>query len=598
VEAVAAARVGVVGELDGAGGVLQSLAEDGRAVGEPRRVRDLAAAVAEVERTFRPRWVWAGTDALYPGLLPGLTDHQSRLGRCHDVALTERLLLGAEGGYGRPRSLGAAWARLHGLPEPADTGPLHTEQADQDALFTVVADRSKLPPGVDPLAALVEVHADQLRRLRAAGRRLALLAAAESAGALAAAELGFDGLPWRTDLHDRLLVDLLGPRPGASAAAGGAQPPVLAALSQQIQRALHSPRLNPDSPAQLLRAFAEQGVSLPSLRMHQLRALDHPAAALVVRYRELSRIHAAHGWAWQDRWVRGGRFRPEYVVGGVVSGRWASHGGGALQIPRVLRQAVVAEPGHRLVVADAGQLEPRIWAAMSRDPGLGRAAARGDLYAGLAAEAFGGDRPRAKIALLAAMYGQTSGEGGQLVNVLRHRFPKAMELVESAARTGEAGGSVRSLLGRVSPPRDDQEEAGEVGVDGEPAPAGGSARAWGRFTRNFVVQATAAEWALVLLVSLRRRLAQLQRPGGDPPRLVFFQHDEVVVHTPEPLVPDVLAAVADSADEARALLFGPDCPVPFPMDAMAVDSYAEAKEADAAEDLADGDREELPGHRG
>ena len=40
---------------------------------------------------------------------------------------------------------------------------------------------------------------------------------------------------------------------------------------------------------------------------------------------------------WLDAWVDNGRFRPEYVVGGVVSGRWASRGGGALQIPRQIR---------------------------------------------------------------------------------------------------------------------------------------------------------------------------------------------------------------------------------------------------------------------
>ena len=92
-------------------------------------------------------------------------------------------------------------------------------------------------------------------------------------------------------------------------------------------------------------------------------------------------------------------------MGGVVSGRWATRGGGALQIPRLLRSAVVADPGHRLVVADAGQLEPRVLAAMSGDAGLAAAAAGGDLYAALARDAFGGDRQRAKIALLAAMYG-------------------------------------------------------------------------------------------------------------------------------------------------------------------------------------------------
>src|SRR6202042_1520513 len=103
----------------------------------------------------------------------------------------------------------------------------------------------------------------------------------------------------------------------------------------------------------------------------------------LLEYKELSRLHAAHGWTWLDAWVRDGRFRPEYVVGGVVSGRWASRGGGALQIPRVLRRAVVADPGWVLVVADAAQLEPRVLAALAGDRAFAEAAGTGDLYLAL-----------------------------------------------------------------------------------------------------------------------------------------------------------------------------------------------------------------------
>jgi len=592
--------VAVLPDPGGEGGVVQPLDERGAELGPPHRVADLAAVIAAAQRGATgaaagegtaaapwpsgpassgpaPRWVWSATDEVYPPLLARLSETggaegTDRPARCHDVTLTERLLLGAEERYGQARSLAAAWARLQGLPVPEDT-PAHAGHAspadEQDALFSVgAAGRgSGLPTGVDPLAALVAVHADQQRRLERDGPALRLLCAAESAGALAAAEMTHDGLPWRVEVHDRLLTELLGPRPPAGS---GAPPRELGELALAIQRAFGNPRLNPDSPAQLLRAFSEQGVSMPSLRLHRLRELAHPAAPLVVRYRELSRIHTAHGWAWQAQWVRGGRFRPEYVVGGVVSGRWASRGGGALQIPRILRGAVVADPGWRLVVADAGQLEPRVLAAMSGDPGLARAAARGDLYAGLAAATFGGDRGRAKIALLAAMYGQTSGEAGQLVAVLRRRYPQAMELVERAARTGETGGSVRSWLGRVCPPASAEWQDHAQTEDGA-----GDARARGRFTRNFVVQATAAEWALALLAALRRRLAAIPSPAGRP-HLVFFQHDEVVVHAPEGAVPAVLEAVAESADEARRLLFGAT-PVPFPLDTHAVENYADAK---------------------
>src|SRR5438876_858784 len=69
---------------------------------------------------------------------------------------------------------------------------------------------------------------------------------------------------------------------------------------------------NPDSPAQVLRALAASGVRVPSTRSAVLRGVDHPAARLLLEYKELARLHAAHGWAWLDEWVAAGRFRAEY----------------------------------------------------------------------------------------------------------------------------------------------------------------------------------------------------------------------------------------------------------------------------------------------
>ncbi|MEU4119384.1 bifunctional 3'-5' exonuclease/DNA polymerase [Kitasatospora sp. NPDC028055] len=569
-----APRTALVPDQHGPGGRLQPLDDAGRPLGPPEAVRDLAAAVAALESATRPRWVWAAADSGYAPLLPRLPD---RLARCHDLRLVEALLLGHEGRFGAPRSLGAAWSRLHGRPVPEDLPEPGLSDADdgQDTLFA--PDRLQLPPGADPLAAVVEVHAEQQRRIAAiadpaARQRFRLLAAAESAGALVAAEIAHDGLPWRSDVHDRLLTDLLGPRP----AVPGTQPRVLADLAVELQQALGAKPFNPDSHTQVLRAFAEAGIQLGSTRSWELKEIDHPAARLLVRYKELARIHVAHGWAWQDAWARGGRFRPEYVVGGVVSGRWASRGGGALQIPRILRRAVVADPGWLLVVADAAQLEPRVLAALSQDAGLARTAAGGDLYESLAAQAFQGDRDKAKLGLLGAMYGQTSGDIGPLLNTLRRRYPAAMGYVEAAARTGEDGGVVTSRLGRVCPP------ASAAFLDLTEADAGGetggrTARARGRFTRNFVIQASAADWALALLAALRRRLGELPVPGpADRPHLVFFQHDEVIVHTPANLAEQVAAAVAESADEARRLVFG-DTPVRFPLSTAVVDCYADAK---------------------
>ena len=478
-------------------------AEDGTGHGRIVTHDDLAAAVAERERAGDVRWVWAACGDVYPALLRAGV----RVQRCHDVALTEALLLAREGRQGEPASLAGAWARLHGAAAPA-------VRAAQAAGRPGAAGQAVLFEPADPafpgphaaLDALVAVHADQQRRIAADEHpgRFALLTATESAAGLIAAEMGFHGLPWHADVHSQLLTSLLGDKPPP-----GLRPPRLAGLTAQISAALGGRPVNPDSPAQLLRALAADGVRLPSTRAHVLREVDHPAAALLLEYKELARLHAAHGWSWLDEWVTGGRFHPEYVVGGVVSGRWATRGGGALQIPRVLRRAVVADPGWVLVVADAAQLEPRVLAALAGDEALAAAAGTGDLYQALA-DAFGGERGNAKIALLSAMYGGAAGQARQLLAVLRHRFPLAAQYVELAARAGEEGKVVRSRLGRTCPPpssdwRGLTAEPDDPGA--EDPRAGRSVRARGRFTRNFVVQASAADWAVVFLAGLRRRLA-------------------------------------------------------------------------------------------
>jgi len=593
--------------------LLQELAEDGSGYAAPTLVNDFPAAVADYERAGSARggtapnepvpdepmpnepvpgkrepvrWVWADTSEVYPSLLRAGV----RVDRCHDIALTGALLL-ARGG--QPAGAAPTVSRRVGPASGA---------AGQATLF------GPAEPGIgearEELGALVAEHADQVRQIAADAHpaRFGLLAAVESAGGLAAAEMSARGMPWRADVHDALLAGLLGSRPGA-----GLRPPRLAGLAAQISAAFGGRPVNPDSPAQLLKAFATDGVPVPSTRSGVLRGIDHPAVPFLLEYKELARLHAAHGWAWLDEWVRDSRFHPEYVVGGVVSGRWASRGGGALQIPRVVRRAVVADPGWVLVVADAAQLEPRVLAALAGDHAFAEAAGSGDLYQALAG-AFGGDRAKAKVALLSAMYGGAGGEASQLLAVLRRRFPRADAYVEAAARAGEEGRVVRSRLGRSCPPPSAEWRGLTASADDPSADdqrARRSLRARGRFTRNFVVQASAADWALVLLAGLRRRLAALGNPAmGDPamagrpeggppesgpaecgppepgplagPGLVFFQHDEVIVHCPRALAPEVVEAIGDAAREAGHLVFGAT-PVRFPVTTAVVDCYADAK---------------------
>jgi DNA polymerase-1 len=142
---------------------------------------------------------------------------------------------------------------------------------------------------------------------------------------------------------------------------------------------------------------------------------------------------------------------------------------------------------------------------------------------------------------------------------------------------------VHTLLGRGSPVPSGAwaERAAELGEPPEEADSREERdrhrRAWGRFTRNFVVQGTGAEWALCWLADLRNRLWRLGGTGtvSERPHLVFFLHDEVVVHTPEHLAEDVVAEVRHAAAEAGRLLFGA-FPVDFPLDVAVVGSWADA----------------------
>jgi DNA polymerase-1 len=229
-------------------------------------------------------------------------------------------------------------------------------------------------------------------------------------------------------------------------------------------------------------------------------------------------------------------------------------------------------------------MEPRVLAAISRDPGLMEVAGRAtDLYQSVSDRAFSGDRDQAKIAVLGAVYGQTSGDGLKNLAALRRRFPKAVAYVDDAAKAGEEGRLVRTWLGRTCPPvaggEDATEEAGIPQDDPVTAPtdqgwvpgyASTNSRARGRFARNFVVQGSAADWALLMLAALRRSCAELSA------ELVFFQHDEVIVHCPRPVAEQVAAAVARSAVQAGELLF-PDTTVRFPVGATIVECYADAK---------------------
>ena len=549
-------RVVLVRTRDGTVSASES-AEDGSAVREALLgAAELPAFVRE--RECSPvRWVWDDTTRWYPALLAAGV----RVERCSDLRLSHAIL-----------------RRSPFVDQALLSGP---DTRGWDALLPVTAADPALFPLDDPADLLdpAAEHRRQQEALHASPEqgRLGLLLAAESSGALVAAEMTAAGLPWRVDVHERLLTELLGARP-----APGHRPEALEHLLRRMRAAFANPELNPDSPTGLLRDLQAAGLALSDTRSWTLERLEHPGIPALLEYKKLSRLLQANGWNWLDAWVREGRFRSSFLPGGVVTGRWAATGGGALSVPTQIRPAAVADDGWRFVVADVAQLEPRVLAGMSRDEAMAEAARSSDLYSGMVAGGAVASRAEAKVAMLGAMYGATRGESGRLMPQLTRRYPRAIGLVEEAARAGERGEVVHTLLGRGSPVAGGRAERPDE--PGEPPDAAESGadrdrhrRAWGRFTRNFVVQGTGAEWALCWLAELRNRLWRLGGSGtvSDRPHLVFFLHDEVVVHTPEDLAEAVVEEVRRAAAEAGRLLFG-TFPIDFPLDVAVVRSWADA----------------------
>ena len=231
------------------------------------------------------------------------------------------------------------------------------------------------------------------------------------------------------------------------------------------------------------------------------------------------------------------------------------------------------------MVADVAQLEPRVLAGMSGDRALARSARGADLYQGMVDDGAVASRNDAKLGLLGAMYGATSGESGRMVAGLTRRYPDAFGLVEEAARAGERGQVVRTLLGRGSPQpgrgvgRDPDDAAGR---SRRARPASGAPTAASPATSSCRAPAPSGRCAGSPTCATGCGASAGPAPSIDRPHLVFFLHDEVVVHTP--------VALADAGRRRRpprqqrpprGLLFR-DLAIDFPLNISIVRSYADA----------------------
>ncbi|NYG05738.1 DNA polymerase-1 [Phycicoccus badiiscoriae] len=551
---------------------------DGRAaiVGEHLEVvgpgEDLVQRAADLEQAGDVRWVWwsgrVDATALVAAGIP--------VTRCWDVAEAHRLLVG-----GWEASPQVAWAAAHRLDRAGLPAPTRGDLFDFHTTDSSSAPMALGSPGgyLDPDAGTATWHPDdatlvawaraalacaqaQESALAAVGPRSVAAAHSESAAAFLCLELARDGLPVDRATAERLIADAAGPRPDGDA-------DLRRIRADRDRRVLsHTPgRESTDlrSPVQVKELLASVGVVVPNTRKWVLEPFRdaHPVVGALLEWRRAERIATTYGYPWLDTHVGpDDRLRGEWTACDGAAGRMTAQNG-LHNLPTSLRPAVAAHPGHVFVRADLGQIEPRVLAAVSGDEAFAAATRADDLYAPVAA-ALGVDRPVAKIAVLAAMYGQRSGAAGEALKDLERTYPVAMGYLDAAYAAGLRREPLRTFGGRLI-----RLDTVLADVAAEDAAASDAAR--GRFARNAVIQGSAAElfkaWAATVRATTRDLGAQI----------VLCLHDELLVHVPEENADETKARLERALTDSARRWTG-STQVRFVADASVIRRWSEAKD--------------------
>jgi DNA polymerase-1 len=526
--------------------------------------------VRTVEDALQPRWVVWSND-----VAAALVDGGLRLVRCWDIAAVHRLLFG--GWQADPARVIAALSDLptSGIPAMGQMNLLDAigdDGSDFDNPFR--PDGYLRPEWVGGgwadssermarwAATALGTQARQQRRLAAldAPARATAAARSESAAELLCAELAADGLPIDVARAEEIIASFVGPRTASEAQAAVERERRDAEVLRHVPASNDIDLRNPAGVKSLLNRV---GVDVPNTRAWRLEPFRdaHPVVDAILTWRKAERIATTYGYAWLDEHVVDGRLRGAWTGCDGAAGRMTAQAG-LHNLPADMRDAVAAESGSVFVRADLGQIEPRVLAAISGDRQFAAATADDDMYAPVAAR-LGVERAIAKVAVLAAMYGQTSGNAGQALRGLETAYPVAMEYLRAADEAGRDERDLRTYGGRLlrmwpTPDHLDERERRAV------------ANGRGRFARNAMVQGAAAELFKTWAVTVRARAAV---HGA---RIVLCLHDELLVHAPA----DAGQAVADLLDhclQEAASRWAPDRTVRFVADTSIITRWSDAK---------------------
>lgn len=204
-------------------------------------------------------------------------------------------------------------------------------------------------------------------------------------------------------------------------------------------------------------------------------ALDYPLPKLLIEHRGLSKLKSTY----TDKLPgminpHTGRIHTSYHQAVTATGRLSSSDPNLQNIPirteegRRIRQAFIAAEGYQIVAADYSQIELRIMAHLSEDPGLLAAFRENlDVHSATAAEVFGvpldsvsGDqRRKAKAINFGLIYGMSAfglarqlhldrGEAQRYIDVYFERYPGVRQYMDRTRVLAHEQGYVETLFGR------------------------------------------------------------------------------------------------------------------------------------------------------
>lgn len=292
-------------------------------------------------------------------------------------------------------------------------------------------------------------------------------------------------------------------------------------------------------------------------------AADYPLPARLLEHRGLSKLKGTY----TDKLPlmvnpATGRVHTNYAQAVAVTGRLASNDPNLQNIPirtpegRRVREAFIAPAGHKILSADYSQIELRIMAHMSGDPGLLKAFAEGmDVHRATASEVFGTapadvtneQRRYAKTINFGLIYGMGAFGLAQSLGIERsaatayieryfERFAGVRRYMDETKASARVHGYVETLFGRrVYLP--------EINGGNGPRKSGAERQAI-----NAPMQGTAADLIKLAMIAVQGVLDREQRAT----RMIMQVHDELVLEVPEAEldwarveVPKAMASVAE-----------------------------------------------------